>query len=32
MNQLWRELDRLDMVDDFQWSLIDRYDANLIDD
>lgn len=24
MNQLWRELDRLDMVGDFQWSLIDR--------
>lgn len=24
LNQLWRELERLDMKDDFKWSLIDR--------
>jgi ferrochelatase len=28
MNHLWRELDRLDMTDDFQWSLIDRWNTH----
>jgi protoporphyrin/coproporphyrin ferrochelatase len=28
MNQLWRELDRLDMANDFKWSLIDRWNTH----
>ncbi|KAG3102699.1 Ferrochelatase [Phytophthora idaei] len=28
MNHLWRELDRLDMKEDFQWSLIDRWNTH----
>ncbi|KAF1336517.1 Ferrochelatase, partial [Globisporangium splendens] len=28
MNHLWRELDRLNMTDDFQWSLIDRWNTH----
>lgn len=28
MNHLWRELDRLDMATDFQWSLIDRWNTH----
>jgi ferrochelatase len=28
MNQLWRELDRLGMKEDFKWSLIDRWNTH----
>ncbi|GMF27597.1 unnamed protein product [Phytophthora lilii] len=28
MNHLWRELDRLDMKEDFKWSLIDRWNTH----
>jgi ferrochelatase len=28
MNHLWRELDRLNMTNDFKWSLIDRWNTH----